>query len=176
MHRVISSAAASGDANMLRVADGLKLWLDGGDAVRLEDTLGIGRNWRSSRCLQQRNKIYGQIAVAFFPGLAGRGLCRGIETMVERYRASLWKYDRARGVRPYGKNALAYDLLSLGAPPLGAESLRRLGIFSDLYQAPENLTPGGFPNSRKRDSIHLVVDSGGGRYKSRAQSVPLNRL
>ena len=31
-----------------------------------------------------------------------------------------------------------------------------------LYQAPENLTPGGFPNSRKRDSIHLVVDSGSG--------------
>jgi hypothetical protein len=35
--------------------------------------------------------------------------------------------------------------------------------FTKLYQPPENLTPGGFPNSRKRDSIQHVVDSRSGR-------------
>jgi hypothetical protein len=32
------------------------------------------------------------------------------------------------------------------------------------YHPPENLTPGGFPNSRKRDSMQHVVDSRSGQY------------
>jgi hypothetical protein len=132
LHRLIALAAASGDAGLLRAANSIKLWLDGADSVRLEDALGIGHNWRSSKRLQQRNKIYGQIARAFFPGLAGRGLCREVEILIDRYQSSLWQHNRAQGVRPPGNNALVYDLLSLGEHLLGAEALRRLGIFSGL--------------------------------------------
>ncbi len=44
--------------------------------------------------------------------------------------------------------------------------------FNSLYQPPENLTPGGFPNGRKRDSMQHVVDSRSGQHAGNRDYTP----
>jgi hypothetical protein len=138
--RAIATLAATGDAGLLRIADALKLSLEG-EAMSLESALGVGSTWRSVARRQRRAEIYAEIARTLFPALIGRPLAKAIIEAIARYQSASWRHDRESGARPNGANALLYDLLSLDEHLLDIDALRRvlksLGTFSSR-ESPDN--------------------------------------
>jgi hypothetical protein len=153
MHRVIASLAASGDPGLLRVADALKVWLDGADSIRLEDALAVAGNWRSATRRRRRDEIYQEIARTIFPDLSGLPQAKAIVTAVSRYQSSSWIRDRNSGARPIGMNALIYDLLALDERLLDSEALRKMpGIFRACEYQNQDL------HSGEQEENHLECD------------------
>lgn len=130
LKRAASMLAVSGDPGLLRVADGIALWLEGGDGIKFEQVFGVGNNWRSALRRRRRDALYFKIGQTLFPGLTGSKLARSIIAAIDRYEASSWLGDRVTGRRPTGANALLFDILNLGERLLDLEALRKLpGIF-----------------------------------------------
>jgi hypothetical protein len=118
-------ATLAGDPSTARVADALRLWTDASDGIAFEDCLGLARTWRSARRRRRRDRLHKQIAMEHFPGLSGRPRANAIDRAIVNYEAS-WPRDRRSGNRRSGLPGLLFDLLALGAPPLGAASIRAL--------------------------------------------------
>jgi hypothetical protein len=76
-----------------------------------------------------------------------------------------------------GKVHLKGEALDLGRIhqdiyAVGAEKDHIVPWDAALYQSPENLTPWGFPTSRKCDSMQHVVDSRSGQHVSNRDCAP----
>lgn len=120
---------ATGSPACRRVATALDAWRQADDAVTLERALGVGDGWRRAQRILARDAILAEIAVKHFGGMTGRRGAAAIVLAVSKYEAGAFRVDQAAGRRPDGLRGLLFDLLATGAPTLGEEAIRRLGIF-----------------------------------------------
>jgi hypothetical protein len=125
LHRAIATIAGTGDPALLRIAEGLALWLES-ESIKLEEALGVAPTWRAAKRRRRRDAIYDEIAATCFSGLSGRPFANAITNMISRYEIGAWPDDRDNGRRPHGPDGLVFDLLALGGRRLDHESLRRI--------------------------------------------------
>ena len=120
LHTAIAQLA-TGEPDAVYIAEALRLWLSSTDGINLEAALGVSPSWRSAR----RDALMFEVAT-YFPELSGRPLANAIIRAIADYEARCWPRDRRSGNRRPGLPGALFELLTLGARPLTAGSIRAL--------------------------------------------------
>jgi hypothetical protein len=117
--------AASGDADLVKVADALAMFL-AQDDIAFERAIGLRAGWRNAARLQNRDCLIRALpANKRYAGLSGRALAAKISTDLRRYESSSLRRDRRSGQRPGGLGGEYYRILEYGDAP-GEEMIRKI--------------------------------------------------
>jgi hypothetical protein len=126
VHAAIECLDANGHS---LVADALAKWVGPAWEAEFSAALGLAGSWRHGLAMVTRDKIL-RMAAREFPGQP-YPRARKLVAAINRYEATTFRNDVARGERPAGVNGYFYDLLTCGAPALSERSIRRL-LATDL--------------------------------------------
>jgi predicted TIM-barrel enzyme len=114
--------AQSGHAGGIRVAEALAACRTG---QGLMEALGAAPGYWQAHRLRKRDNAFRDLAMQL-PSQKTRPLAVAALDVVTRYRASAaWECDQRAGHRPDGRNGLAFDILTSGAPLPDVEHLRK---------------------------------------------------
>lgn len=108
LRRVVAQLQNLGNAEAAEVAAGLRAYLDG-DTADLAATLGLGPGWRAEVARAARDCLICELA----GGLDGTVHSRASEvaTLLARYGATAWRFDRQADAMPSCYAGTRHELL-----------------------------------------------------------------
>jgi hypothetical protein len=123
--KATEALAATGDADLVEVADALAMFL-ANDDLTFEKALGLRPGWRVFALRQERDRLICALASdKRYAAMGGRALAAAISTDLRRYEASSFPRDRRSGHPPSGLNGAFFRVLEYGDAP-GAEMIRKI--------------------------------------------------